>query len=373
MGSVSRGFYRLGMSRSLSSEPVRDPQALQRGEVIGAGTYSTVYACVMQDSEGQPQEPREPLALKVLASDRPGGVERMQHEYDVLRLMEDECTKSKLPCYTLSAKAMSLTAGGCCLVLERQGETLDKFIARECVGSNESRSLTPTCRNLALKWICYDLVSLLIQLARSDLVWSDVSSRNVLLRYDWKERLQRPSFREPLICAVDLELAGPPGQPVERPRGTPRYASILLGDPLVHPPCPESSVFPFPGPERCVTCFECDLESVVYLMIDLLTQKLPWRNAKVPGNIRAVKYLVMSHLGEYMNGLPDFISKLWTIVLDHHVLGIQRSKAQYLSELDVVRGQIERDGFGSFAPEAYSDRSSEFAEYDGLPPLFVAK
>lgn len=348
------------------------------GPLLGVGSYSAVYGYSegeagrenddLGGSGGRERAPPE-LAVKVLTSDRAEAFERLQREYDALCRMERECAASGRPCYTVLAKGVFLSASGRCMILERHGETLEAFI------SGELRFLSPDARTHVFSRICSDLILLAIQLARSEMVWTDVSSRNILLRADWRERSKRAGPPLPLVCAVDLELAGPPGVRVNRPMGTPKFASVLFGGSKSVSDEVGNSNSGFPNPEQCVTCFEGDLESFVYLMVDFLTQKLLWRNARAPGGIRAIKCRVMSGLDEYLKGLPQFLLQLWNIVLDHHVRGIKRSKSQYLSELEAIRAELDGEGRGGlkgFSPGDYEDRSPEFAAYDGIP-LFSAR
>lgn len=274
---------------------------------LGYGSSTVVYAASLKGEE---------VAIKQ-AQKRLGDDSDMEnpfrYEWEVLqRVAGSPWVVHGISCY--------MTHRHYYLVLQRYGRTLDAF-GQELRASNPP---TPEAFGLALQAI-RSMYMGIKSLHQCNLVIRDISTRNFLQHPEDPGRF--------CLCDLASSVWFFEGERYKDTKVTPRYSShrIVIGQTIA---------------------FEDDLEALGYVIIDFLTDRLPWRRCKNPRLIQELKTRCLQSPGRYYSSLPPFLYNLITpsspsLSLDSLVMTLS------VTDLETL--------YNSFP-----DLSSDFTEFDGL-------
>ncbi|TNJ27131.1 Kinase [Giardia muris] len=206
-----------------------------------------------------------------------------------------------------------------CLVLQRCGQTLDSF------GQDLRANKPPSQETLGLVLqVIQNMYAGVRYLHQCGLVIRDVSTRNFLQHPD------DPSLF--VLCDLASAVWFVEGEQYQDTKVTPRYAShrLNIGETI---------------------SFQDDFEALGYVIIDFLTDRLPWRNCKNPRLIREIKTRCLQSPGRYYSTLPPFLRCLIT--------------PYTTTPLDSLLMKLTTVDLESLYT-SYPDLASDFAEFDGL-------
>lgn len=225
------------------------------------------------------------------------------------------------------------------IIMHLCGSTLDTYISKHLLHIPDS--------GLARSRLVHRLAQQVLRFARTvanlGKVVRDVSTRNFLLAHVDVAPTDPASTD---LVAIDLSMLLPVGTNYGVYCGTPRYSSIN-------------------NQEGGQASFFDDLEAAGYIILEAMTNKLHWRNAKLSTNILVIKQQCHQEFDKYFGALPAFLKLMIK----------RKTDSDYLATLSEIDELLKSDGVVveiHESAERFTDHSLDFKEFDGLGPPSVS-